>query len=94
MKYIKTYEQSINQEPQEGNYVIVGKKSKDVDWNKFPYKKLLKEIGVITNYNEESDVYTVKFPSREWYFYKEHFEFFSSDKKDIEVYLSTKKYNL
>jgi hypothetical protein len=39
MKYLKTYEQSTNQEPQEGDYVIAGRKSKDIDWNKFPYKK-------------------------------------------------------
>jgi transcription antitermination factor NusG len=80
MKYLKTYEQNIN-EPQVGDYVITTPTA------------FTDRIGIIININHQRKTIDVQFQGLACFLFKE-IEFYSTNKEDCETYISAKKYNL
>lgn len=84
----KIYE-NINQgEPEVGDWVIIDPKTYDVE-------NRLDKIGEIYKYEISTNMFYVDFIVPGFFcFFKEDFEYWSKNKKDLEEILVAKKYNL
>ena len=95
MKYIRTYE-DVDEDvdvPQIGDYVIC----EDDDTISFPIENYIGEIVDIENSVISNDIfYKIEYKDLEdwWYFYFKDILHFSSNKKDLEMYVNANKYNL
>ena len=92
MKHLKTYENRITDEPQIGDYVVVSVRELSKNDNYVfvigkIYDKERYYVFVEYKFSNQSMYYRITYDIDELLFR-------SKDKKDCEIYLSAKKYNL
>ena len=106
MKYIKQYNESIKNEPHIGDYILLKNNVSDVEHIQ---KFVSNNIGQYIRKNKYTKGYVIQYEGR-WnrkrpksvvepanfifQVSKKEILYFSSNKKDVEIYLEAKKYNL